>query len=341
MDNLSNTIYHSPWTYIYVEREALSYPFAQSLLSRQAAKGSRIIEIDHYMDLFGRTHQSFSAQKHAPALMIAVKHGNFIYPGAPVCQSFGNKNFYYTSFAINCPFDCEYCYLQGMYPSANPVLFVNQEDYFREIQKILAKHPVYLCISYDTDLLAFETLTGLTQHYLAFAAGEKNLVTEIRTKTAVPVAPLVNGLSMEACSRVIIAYTLSPDPVISQFEHHTPPLTKRLAAIRAAHEAGFPVRLCFDPLLAIPDFKTIYGDFLTQVRDALHDIPVLDASIGVFRISDGYLKQMRKTRPDSALLQYPFTNENHVCNYGPRGLEMISFFKEALRNFLPENKIFT
>lgn len=341
MDNLPNTIYHSPWTYVYVEREALSYPLAQSLLSKLLAKGSQMVEIDHYMDLFGRTHQSFMAQKNAPALILAVKHGNFIYPGAPVCQSFGNDNFYYTSFAINCPFDCEYCYLKGMYPSANPVLFVNQEDYFREIKKILAGHPVYLCISYDTDLLAFEALAGLARNYLAFAAGEGNLTTEIRTKTAVPVAPLANGLSMEACSRVVMAYTLSPDPVISQFEHHTPPLAKRLAAIRSAWEAGFPVRLCFDPLLAIPDFKAIYGGFLAQVRDALHDIPVLDASIGVFRISDGYLKQMRKTQPDSALLQYPFTNENHVCSYGPRSLEMISFVREALHGFLPENRIFT
>ncbi len=341
MNNLPNTIYHLPWTYVYVEHEALSYPLAQSLLSKQIASGSHVIEIDHYMDLFGRTHQSFLAQKQAPALILAVKHGNFIYPGAPVCQDFGNKNFYYTSFAINCPFDCEYCYLQGMYPSANLVIFVNQEDYFTEINKILAEHPAYLCISYDTDLLALEALTGLTRHYLEFAAGKENLTTEIRTKAAVQVAPLADGLSREACSRVVMAYTLSPDPVISQFEHRTPPLAGRLAAIRAAWAAGFPVRLCFDPLLAIPNFKGIYGKFLTQVREALQDIPVLDASIGVFRISDGYLRQMRKNRPDSALLQYPFTNENHVCNYGARGPEMISFIKESLNGFLPTDRIFT
>ena len=77
------------------------------------------------------------------------------------------------------------------------------------------------------------------------------------------------------------------------------------------------------------------------MRDALQDIPIKDASIGVFRISDGYLKQMRKNRPASALLQYPFINENHVCSYGGRGREMMAFVKEFLSGFLPEDKIFT
>lgn len=341
MNSLTNTIYNPPWSYVYAEQEALSYPLAGRLVSFLAARGSRVLEIAHYMDLFGRTHQSFAAQKNAPALILAVKHGNFLYPGAPVCQNFGNAHFYYTSFALNCPFDCEYCYLQGMYPSGNIVIFVNQDDYFAELAQLLEQHPVYLCISYDTDLLALENLTGLTRRYFSFAAEQACLTTEVRTKSAVSVSSLADGLPEKARSRIIMAYTLSPDFVISRFEHRTPPLAKRLSAIRAAHEAGFAIRLCFDPLLAVPDFQTVYGEFLAQVQDALRGIPVQDASIGVFRISDGYLKLMRKNRPDSALLQYPFTNENHVCSYGVRGKEMISFVKEALMGFVAEDKIFT
>ncbi|MDE7325445.1 MAG: radical SAM protein [Lachnospiraceae bacterium] len=334
-------MYNPPFSHIYVEREAFSYPTTKELLSTFAKRGSHIIEIAHYMDLFGRTHQSFMAQKTAPCLILAVKHGNFLYPGAPVCQDFGNPFFYYTSFAMNCPFDCEYCFLQGMYSSANIVLFVNQEDYFTEIRNVLAKHPVYLCISYDTDLLALEGLTGIVRHYLAFAAGEDMLTTEVRTKSAVSVESLASGLSPDTRSRTVMAYSLSPDPVISRFEHYTPGLTARLDALLAAQKAGFPIRLCFDPLIAIPDFESVYGAFLSQVREALRGIPVQDASIGGFRISDSYLKQMRKNRPASCLLQYPFKNEDHVCNYGERGRKMIDFVKEALFDFLPENKIFT
>lgn len=344
MSSSQNTIYNTPYTYVYVEQEAMQYPLTARILSALSARKSRVIPIRQYMDLFGRAHQSFAAQKNAPALILAVKHGNFIYPGAPVCQDFGNAHFYYTSFAMNCPFDCEYCYLQGMYPSANIVLFVNQEDYFAELKQLLSAHPVYLCISYDTDLLAFEHLTGFIRRYLSFAANEPELTTELRTKSAASVMGLWQADTQTApdiLSRFIMAYTLSPQPVIARFEHRTPPLSARLSAVRAAHAAGFPVRLCFDPLLAVPEFETVYRDFLAQVHDALADIPIQDASIGVFRISDSYLKQMRKNRPDSALLQYPFTNEAHVCHYGARSEEMISFVRAELEKWLEPEKIYT
>jgi len=341
LQNFTNTIYNPPYTHVYIEREALSYPLAQNLLKSFCTGDRSVTEIDHYMDLFGRTHQNFAAQKCSPALILAVKHGNFLYPGAPFCQDFGNQYFYYTSFAMNCPFDCEYCYLQGMYASANLVLFVNQEDYFLELTKYLKEHPVYLCISYDTDLPALEKMTGFISRYLAFAAGWENLTTEIRTKSAISAASFAAGISQSAISRSIMAYTLSPDEVISRFEHHTPPLEKRLFAIKEAYNAGFPIRLCFDPLLAVPDFESIYDRFLVRVKEVLSGISIQDASIGVFRISDSYLKQMRRARPNSAILQYPFTNENHICHYGKRSEEMISFVQNYLKGWIPAENIYT
>ena len=46
-----------------------------------------------------------------------------------------------------------------------------------ELAQLLCQHSVYLCISYDTDLLALEYLTGFLEHYLCFAAKEPKLVT--------------------------------------------------------------------------------------------------------------------------------------------------------------------
>ena len=119
---------------------------------------AEVIAIDHYKDVFCRSRQDYVRQHAAQNLILAAKHGELLYPGAPVCQSFGNEHFYYTSCVMNCVFDCEYCYLKGMYPSANLVVFVNLEDIFAEVEKRLAVHPVYLCVSYDTDLLALEHL---------------------------------------------------------------------------------------------------------------------------------------------------------------------------------------
>lgn len=57
-----------------------------------------------------------------------------------------------------------------MYPSANIVVFVNLEDIFAEVERVLENHPLYLCVSYDTDLLALEPLIGFVQEWCAFAA---------------------------------------------------------------------------------------------------------------------------------------------------------------------------
>lgn len=54
---------------------------------------------------------------------------------------------------MNCIFDCEYCYLKGMYPSGNLVVFVNLEDIFAELEALLAQKSIYLCVSYDADLV--------------------------------------------------------------------------------------------------------------------------------------------------------------------------------------------
>ena len=323
----------------------MQYPLARDILRSFSGRGIPAIPIQRYMDVFGRSHQRFSFQKNSPAVILAVKHGNFVYPGAPVCQDFGNAHFYYTSFALNCPFDCEYCYLQGMYSCAHIVLFVNLEDYFAEIRRLLSEHPVYLCISYDTDLLALEKMTGFLSGYTKFAAKQPQLTTELRTKSAsylsADSAQTANLLSPEVRSRIIHAYTLSPDFVIAKFEHHTPALSARLKAIRSAALEGYPVRLCFDPLIYIPDFEQVYSDFLDTVRTGLDGVPIKDASVGVFRIADSYLKQMRKSRPDSALLQFPFENTAHVCHYGPRSHEMIQFVLRKLDGWLSPNQIFT
>ena len=129
---------------------------------------AEVIAIDHYKDIFCRSRQDYVRQHAAQNLILAAKHGELLYPGAPVCQSFGNEHFYYTSCVMNCVFDCEYCYLKGMYPSANLVVFVNLEDIFAEVEKRLAAHPVYLCVSYDTDLLALEHLTGYAARWIEF-----------------------------------------------------------------------------------------------------------------------------------------------------------------------------
>ena len=127
-----------------MERAAAEHPVTERILAR--FPHAAVILIEHYKDVFCRRGQDYVLQHGAQNLILAKKRGTLLYEGAPVCQSFGNDNFYYTSCVMNCVYDCEYCYLKGMYPSGNLVIFVNLEDIFAETKRRLAGRPMYLCV---------------------------------------------------------------------------------------------------------------------------------------------------------------------------------------------------
>ena len=275
-------------------------------------------------------------QKQAPALILAVLKPPYLYPGAAVCQDFGERHFFYTSCVMNCPYDCEYCYLQGMYPSGDIVIFVNLEDVFREISEVLKEHPLYLCISFDTDLPALEGLTGFLSDWADFALKNPSLLLEVRTKSAA-----VSAISkLPVTDNMIFAVTVSPDRISRRFEHRTPPLADRLNLARTALLQGRQVRLCFDPMIRTEDFKALYGELFEQVRTSLPTERLRDVSVGTFRISADYLKRMRRNRP-CEVTAYPYTNTDGVYGYEPEHLrQMLAFAREKLTGFLPEEKIF-
>lgn len=298
------------------------------------------IPIQHYKDIFNRPHQNFAEQKKAPSLIFAKKKGTLLYKGAPVCQNFGKEHFYYTSCMMNCVYHCDYCYLQGMYPSGHVVVFVNLEDYFSELEELLSQHPVYLCISYDTDLLAMEHRFGFVKRWLAFADTHPGLTLEIRTKSGNPAIFSELSVLCRDTSRIIFAWTVSPDEISRAAEHGAAPIALRLASLSAAKAAGFSVRLCFDPMLYLPDWQAQYRTLISDIFSKIVPEDLYDVSIGVFRISTEYLKQMRKKRPDCAIVQFPYITENGISHYGDLSEKMVHYMQDLLLKYLPAEKIF-
>lgn len=335
MTNLKSDLFSPAFSHIYIEKSIISHPNTKNILSRFPK--ARLVEIDSYKDFFSRSSQNFMLQKKSPALILAKKYDNYLYKGAPVCQNFGNHHFYYSTLVMNCIYDCEYCFLQGMYSSANVVVFVNVEDYFLSVEKMLENHPVYLCISYDTDLLAFEQKLGFVQQWVLLAERFPMLTIEVRTKSA-------NFKALEnlpPLKNVILAWTLSPEEIQQRYEHNTPSLMQRISSIKKALDKGFQVRLCFDPIIYSKDWIL---PFSKMVETTFSEIPankLFDVSIGVFRISRDYLKRMRKNRPDSAITQYPYEYDNGVYHYGRKLSDsMVTLACDIVGKYISKEKIY-
>ena len=320
------------FTHIYVEERASGYPLAKEIISK--LPDASIVPIKHYKDVFDRKRQNVALQKDHGALIIAVRDGNRVFEGAPVCQSFGYQYFYYASSMMNCPFDCEYCYLKGMYPSSYMVVFVNLEDYIQDLEDMSGRRPMYLCASFDTDLLAMNGLTGHADFWKDVARTHDDILVELRTKAAPEIT--------DDIPNVIYAFTLSPEEVVTKYERYTAPVSARINAAAKALEKGARVRLCFDPVIRIPDYKEAYKKLIEDTANRIDLTRLTDVSVGTFRISADYLGKMRKAYPDSEIAWYPYAVKDGVAQYEPdTDKEMQDYVLGLLENYIGREKIFT
>lgn len=335
MRNLKTDLWSSKFSHIYIEEEAYNYALTKDILKR--FRESAVINIKHYKDVFNRSHQSYSIQKKSPKLILAVKKDKFLYNGSNMCESFGRKNFYYTSTMMNCIYDCEYCYLQGMYTSSNIVIFVNIEDVFKEITQLLQEKSIYLCISYETDLLALDGITGYFKRWMDFAKANSNLELEVRTKSA----NISSIQKVDALSNVILAWTLSPQSIIESYELRTPSLKTRLKAIDTAINSGWKVRLCFDPLIYVKNWDMKYTKMIDEVFSSINSELVYDIEIGLFRISKEFLKRFRKLKDNSEIFSYPYNCNKGICTYSPEHTKkLLQLVYNNVRVYIDEDRVY-
>lgn len=296
---------------IYVEKRAYGYDITRQLLNRFGS--CPVVPVKHYKDVFNRPNQHFDVQKQHPSLILAVKDGSFLYRGPDICQDFGYRRFFYSSFLLNCIFDCEYCYLQGMYPSANIVAFVNTEDFLRAMDDEASNGSFYLAASYDTDLIAFHNIIPYPDYLYDFLRTHRDITAEIRTKSA----NREFYENHEPMDNIIIAFTVAPQEIIRRYERHTPSLEARIKAIQAAMERGFKVRLCFDPVFINPEINELYEPFYDYIFSQVDPAGILDVGYGFFRMPKDFFKRIEKRRINSLLYCDDYCLREDVVSYPP------------------------
>ncbi|HHJ38712.1 MAG: DNA photolyase [Methylothermaceae bacteria B42] len=323
---------------IYIDSAAADHPRTRVILQR--FPGARKIECEHYGEVFNPKAQNFRLQKHRPALILARKSKNLVLE-APIGYNIGGVNNFYFSHMLNCLYDCRYCFLQGMYRSANYVLFVNYEDFEQEIiqaRQRLAGEPVYFFSGYDCDSLALEPVTGFIQYFLDTFKKLPDAWLEIRTKST-QIRMLLEHAPMD---NIITAFSFTPAPIARALEHRVPSVEKRLAAMAALQEQGWPLGLRFDPLIYQEDYRQQYRDLFSQIFKILHSESLHSVSLGVFRLPEKYFARLRNLYPDEPLFAGPLERRERMVAYRHElEAEMIDFCRQELLHYLPETKLFS
>lgn len=289
---------------VYVERDALEYPDTERIMERLPDAPVQVI--GHYKDIFNRPGQHFQTQKHAPALILAVEKENLLYDGKSRVASWGaNLPLYYNAPVRNCVYNCDYCFLQGMHNSGNLVVYVNTEDFMAAASRKASVEPIFLSISYLTDLLALEPLLPICERWISFAETNDNLTIEIRTKS--DLFRVIRHLGKPL--NTVLSFSLSPDHIARRYERGCAPLQGRLLAAREAIRAGWRVRLCIDPIVRTADWKRQYTEFVREIFRRLPSDGIEEISFGVVRLAPDFLKRIQLMRQDSDILYFPFVTE--------------------------------
>ena len=224
-----------------------------------------------------------------------------------------------------------------MFNSANYVLFVNYEDFFINIKRIVENNKNHSCFfsGYDSDSLALENVSNFIEEFIRYFKEIKKGILEIRSKSInikvfEKVKPLVN---------VIPAFSLNHENVVKEYEDKTPSLSKRLKAIIKLQNLGWSIGLRFDPLIYYGQ-KEDYEEFFNKVFKFIDKKKVHSVTLGKFRMPSSYLKKISRIRPENYLIQ--LENAKRLFPRADRNCEEIKqlFLEELIAKFISKEKVF-
>jgi spore photoproduct lyase len=319
---------------IYIEKGIKDAPRTKSILKK--FKNPIIIIIDRYSEVFNKKNQNFRLQKKNPAIIIAKKHKNFLLE-TPSTYSIGRRNNYYFSYMYNCLFDCRYCFLQGMYNSANFVIFINYEDFFNEVRGLdkseIAKDTT-IFTGYDCDSLAYDNITNFSSFLLGYLSEFNDIEIEIRTKST-----YLKPFYRRGLDNIVLAFSFTPEKFSTKYELGVAHFKKRIAALKKVVQFGWKIGIRLDPFVIYTGWEYDYKQLLKILfsiipRDQIHSV-----TYGNIRYPKKVFTNIKKIYPEENLFLKFDNNKKNI--YDEDNGELIdSFCKNHLFKYVDNSKIF-
>ncbi|MDC3072206.1 DNA photolyase, partial [bacterium] len=241
---------------------------------------------------------------------------------------------------FNCIYDCRYCFLQGMYSSANYLIFVNFEDFDIAINKTIENNlnsKITFFSGYDCDSLALENVTGFAKHILKIFRIHSQIEIEFRTKS-IQKEPF---LSTKPMRNVILAYSLMPTLMSKSLDNKAPPISKRIKVISELASKGWKIGLRFDPLIYGANWKELYYELLVNIYNNISLDNLHSVSFGSLRFPKRMFKDIFRLYPNEPLFSSSLSLNNKMISYDiDIEEEMTSFCKNLSLKYINEDQIF-
>jgi spore photoproduct lyase len=321
---------------IFIEESVIEHERTQKILSR--FPNAEKVVCSHYGEIFNIKNQSFRLGKQAKILIIARKKGRKILP-APDGFGIGGNDNYYFSHMLNCLYDCRYCFLQGMYNSANYILFINFEDFLEDIKALSHDNKKrYFFSGYDCDSLAMENVTNFASEFLPNFVELKYSFLEFRTKS-VNINIFNNFKPLE---NIIIAFSFTPEEISNMIEHKVPAVSLRIKAMKKLALSGWYVGIRFDPLIYDVNFLELYKKLIVDIFTDLNLAKLHSVSVGQLRFPKKMYDKIYNLYPKESLFNDNLIKRGKLVSYSiDLERKMETYIMELLNKYFDEDKIFS
>jgi DNA repair photolyase len=245
-----------------------------------------------------QTFQKETMHREKQCVIFARKRGAWLKPFHCYHQNHESRHFS-LDLAEGCGFDCVYCYLQSYLNSGALVLFVNRDGLEAELQSLGSDH-VWISTGILTDSLLAEEQHPMMA-WLSHRLPEQATL-ELRTKSA-----NVGILNDPEISRkqLVIAWSLSPESVVTNYEYGSSTLTQRIDAARRALELGYRIAFHFDPVFHFEGWREAYSKLFSDLQEYRSE-NIAFLSIGLFRYMPDLGSIIRKRFPYHPILTEEF-----------------------------------
>lgn len=227
------------------------------------------------------------------------------YPGRLVKDCPGTKGHICCGYKVinvmtNCPIDCSYCILQTYLNNPFLTIYPEPDKIFHEIEEIVEENPHrYLRLGTGElgDSLAFDGVAGFSAEAVAFFAGTKNGIFELKTKAS----EVGHLLDLDHRGKTVVSWSLNPPTIIAAEEQMAAPLEERLRAARLCQDAGYPVGFHFDPMIHYPGWEEDYRRTVDLLFRYVDPRRVIWISLGGFRCPPSLKQVVQRRFPHSRL----------------------------------------
>ncbi len=226
----------------------------------------------------------------------------------------------------NCGFDCSYCSIQTFY-HGNNVLFDDQFASKLARIKLDPAQIYHIGTGQSSDSLMWGNSHNILDTLLDFATANPNVILEMKTKSD----NISHLLKSTLPPNLICTWSLATDTIISNEEHGTASLERRLEAARKLADEGVLVGFHFHPIVHYDEWRYEYGKIADRLQQMFQPMEVAMISLGTLTYTKAVIKKIRERNSQSKILKMELVESDGKLSY-PDDLK-IAMFSHLYKSF--------